>query len=88
MTAAETETGRCQADLDRIYDYLDGVLSQQELQELQEHLAQCQECAKEYDLECLIRSVVKRSCCEQAPSDLKNKILGRLEHLRSKEEQA
>lgn len=62
----------------RIYEYLDGALSREDLVEIKAHLDGCTDCAHEYDLECVIRSVVKRSCKEAAPETLKNAILARL----------
>lgn len=64
----------CSQKLGEIYEYLDGALSCDELQKMDDHLKNCEHCAKEHDLECVIRSVVKRSCCEAAPQDLKEKI--------------
>ncbi|MFW0108635.1 mycothiol system anti-sigma-R factor [Rothia sp. P6271] len=72
----------CSEKLTRIYEYLDGALSCEDLQELQNHLAECHDCAQEYDLECVIRSVVKRSCRQSAPSDLKARILGTINNLK------
>ncbi|RAN79402.1 mycothiol system anti-sigma-R factor [Arthrobacter sp.] len=62
----------------RIYEYLDGALSREDLVEIKDHLDGCTDCAHEYDLECVIRSVVKRSCKEAAPETLKSAILARL----------
>lgn len=62
----------------RIYEYLDGALSREDLGEIKVHLEECTECSDEYDLECVIRSVVKRSCKEAAPETLKSAILARL----------
>ena len=62
----------------RIYEYLDGALSHEDLREIKSHLDGCTDCAHEYDLECVIRSVVKRSCTEAAPETLKSAILARL----------
>jgi len=70
------------ARLERIYEYLDGALSRDDLQAVQEHLATCQDCAAEYDLECIIRSVVRRSCHEAAPSELKSRIMVRIDEIR------
>ncbi|NKX52377.1 mycothiol system anti-sigma-R factor [Arthrobacter deserti] len=64
----------------RIYEYVDGVLSREDVEEIQAHLESCPECAKEYSLECLIRTVVKRSCREAAPETLKERILARISH--------
>ena len=54
------------ARMQRIYEYLDG----------------CPECLEEYDLECVIRKVVKRSCTEAAPENLKSAILDRIHSIR------
>ncbi|MEV8143956.1 mycothiol system anti-sigma-R factor [Specibacter sp. NPDC078709] len=62
----------------RIYEYLDGALSREDLGEIKAHLDDCTDCSQEYDLECVIRSVVKRSCKEAAPETLKEAILARL----------
>ncbi|MHA7175593.1 mycothiol system anti-sigma-R factor [Arthrobacter sp. Sr24] len=62
----------------RIYEYLDGALSRDDLGEIKAHLDDCADCTQEYDLECVIRSVVKRSCKEAAPETLKEAILARL----------
>ncbi|MDO5751517.1 mycothiol system anti-sigma-R factor [Arthrobacter sp.] len=62
----------------RIYEYLDGALSCDDLNEIKVHLDDCTDCSHEYDLECVIRSVVKRSCKEAAPENLKAAILARL----------
>lgn len=62
----------------RIYEYLDGALSRDDLSEIKAHLDSCEDCAHQYDLECVIRTVVKRSCKEAAPETLKAAILARL----------
>lgn len=69
--------------IERLYDYLDGALSHADLVEIKDHLEDCPECAEEHNLECLIRSVVKRSCTEVAPSTLKASILDRISALKS-----
>lgn len=68
--------------LERIYEYLDGVLSHSDISEVQAHLSDCPECASDYDLECVIRSVVRRSCTEQAPEKLKVTIIDRISQIR------
>ncbi|GGH59346.1 mycothiol system anti-sigma-R factor [Rothia aerolata] len=88
MTEATASKGKCSEHLTSIYEYLDGALSCDDLQELQDHLAHCETCAKEYDLECVIRSVMKRSCCEPAPADLKTRILQRIDDIRESEHSA
>ncbi|GAA4921852.1 mycothiol system anti-sigma-R factor [Nesterenkonia massiliensis] len=70
------------ARLERIYEYLDGALSREDIEEVQSHLQACPECASDYDLECLIRSSVRRSCVERAPETLKVTIIERISQIR------
>lgn len=75
--------GDCSDDrIARLYEYLDGALSVDDLKDVREHLEHCDECTKEYDLECIIRSVVKRSCQEVAPDTLKTRIMTRISEIR------
>ncbi|APF39837.1 mycothiol system anti-sigma-R factor [Neomicrococcus aestuarii] len=62
----------------RLYEYLDGALSVEDIHDIKVHLDSCVDCAKEHDIECVIRSVVKRSCQDHAPADLKSRIMGRI----------
>ncbi|CEA08606.1 Anti-sigma factor RsrA [Arthrobacter saudimassiliensis] len=71
------------ARIERLYEYLDGALSHEDLVEIKEHLEGCTECAREHDLECVIRSVVKRSCTEAAPQTLKAGILARINQIQA-----
>ena len=66
----------------RIYEYLDGALSPQDIAEIRAHLEECPTCAREYDLEKLIRSSVRRSCTEAAPVQLKQSILAKIDAVR------
>lgn len=68
--------------MERIYEYLDGALTPEDLAEIKQHLDGCRECAEQYDLECVIRNLVKRSCTEAAPENLKNAILDRIHSIR------
>ena len=76
--------GDCEdARIERLYEYLDGALSHKDIVEIQEHLDGCPECSEEHDLECVIRSVVKRSCTEAAPETLKASILDRISQIQT-----
>lgn len=76
--------GDCEdSRVQKIYEYLDGALSCDDLAEIKNHLDTCADCAGEHDLECVIRSVVKRSCTEAAPENLKASILERIHAVNS-----
>lgn len=70
------------ARMERIYEYLDGALTRDDVAEIKNHLDDCPECLEQYDLECVIRNMVKRSCTESAPENLKNAILDRIHGIR------
>ncbi|MFC7402785.1 mycothiol system anti-sigma-R factor [Citricoccus sp. GCM10030269] len=75
--------GDCEdARIQRLYEYLDGALTHRDLVEVKDHLDECTECAHEYDLECIIRSVVRRSCHEKAPTTLKVNIMARISEIK------
>lgn len=71
----------CAERLAMIYEYIDDPISCSDLEELQAHLAECADCAKEYDLECIIRQAVRRTCKETAPTSLTSKIRARIDEL-------
>lgn len=79
MTTKPCDNGCTDERIQRIYEYLDGALTTEDLAEIHEHLTDCADCEREYNLECVIRSVVKRSCCETAPDELKRSILARID---------
>ena len=76
--------GDCdESRLERLYEYLDGALPAADVAEIRVHLESCAECREEHNLECMIRSAMKRSCAEQAPAALKLSILEKIHSLRS-----
>ena len=79
MTDKPCHNGCTDERIRRIYEYLDGALTTEDLEEIHAHLTDCPECAREYNFECVIRSVMKRSCRETAPTELKRSILERID---------
>ncbi|GAB3564787.1 mycothiol system anti-sigma-R factor [Spelaeicoccus albus] len=69
---------RRQAALKRLYNYLDGELSDSEIAEIRRHLAHCPPCESEYSIESMLKDLVKRSCCETAPEGLRTRIRERI----------
>lgn len=64
--------------VERIYEYLDGALTVEDLKKIAAHLEDCEDCTHESELEQVIRTVVKRSCSETAPETLRANIMGRI----------
>ncbi|MGI5203696.1 mycothiol system anti-sigma-R factor [Spirillospora sp. CA-108201] len=72
----------CDEVLARVYTYLDGELDQGGCGEVRQHLDECGPCLREYGLEEAVKKLVNKSCgCEQAPTDLRAKVLGRIEEI-------
>lgn len=62
-----------------IHDYLDGQCDPQLEAGVSEHLQQCPPCSHLIAFEQAVRARVRRSCgCEQAPPDLKVRIMARI----------
>ncbi|NNG39248.1 mycothiol system anti-sigma-R factor [Flexivirga sp. ID2601S] len=69
----------CSDYVSRIFQYLDGELDDEGRARLKEHLDGCPPCLDEYELDALLKALVRRSCaCEQAPDALRAQILTRI----------
>lgn len=63
----------------RIFEYLDNELDDEGRARLKAHLDECPPCVDEYQLDALLKALVRRSCaCEQAPDTLRAQILTRI----------
>ncbi len=61
--------GDCSEVLHRIYEYLDGEMSADDVRRVAAHLNECQPCLAEHDLDVALKQVVRRSCSgETAPA--------------------
>ena len=66
--------GDCQDALHTLYHYLDGELTTDRRQVIQRHLEQCSPCLHAFDFEAELKMVVARSCRDQVPGHLRDKI--------------
>jgi len=73
----------CSEVLDRVYEYLDGELDRDRVHVIKEHLDECSPCLAEYGLEEAVKSIVKRSCSDPAPADLRSKVMARIQAART-----
>ena len=78
MIARQPEPIDCRAFLERLVLFVDNEMDSQACAQLQRHLAECAPCLDAYHCECLVKTVVARSCCDQAPADLRERVLGRI----------
>ena len=85
MTSGEHDTSDghdefdCSRALLQAYDYLDGEMDPQDCAKIREHLAKCGPCLKEYDIDQMLKTLVRRSCGgEAAPMQLRKQIMARI----------
>lgn len=64
----------CREALDRLSEFLDSEVEGADGDRIREHLADCEPCLAEYDVEDHIKKLVKRSCNESAPLELHVRI--------------
>ncbi|MDR1790386.1 MAG: mycothiol system anti-sigma-R factor [Propionibacteriaceae bacterium] len=64
----------CRYTLERIFAFHDGVLPQAEVDEVGAHLMGCEGCLDAYEVERVMRAVIKRGCNVEAPASLREKV--------------
>ena len=63
----------------QLYEYLDGEMDPHDCVKIRAHLEQCGPCLEEYDIDQIIKALVRRSCdCEAAPMELRSQIMSRI----------
>ena len=68
----------CGQALGRLFEYLDSELETLDSEQVRHHLEECAPCLGEYDVEVVVKNLVRRSCKESAPEDLRMRIHQRL----------
>ena len=59
----------CSEALHRVFEYLDGEMEPADQGKIAAHLAHCVECLRQYDVDTMVKAMVKRSCApEPAPA--------------------
>ena len=61
-------------------EYLHRELSDQDFQDISEHLATCEDCSSEHLVGLTLTQKMQRACQEKAPEDLRAAILSKLEN--------
>ena len=69
----------CSEALHRVFEYLDGEMSTADSAKIAAHLSRCAACLRQYDVDTMVKALVKRSCaCEPAPESLRTTIVSRI----------
>ena len=64
--------------LEQLYQYLDGALTPEDIDQVRAHVDRCPDCHHQQELELIIRSALRRSCQEKAPAQLRATIMTRI----------
>lgn len=65
----------CADYLERIVFLIDNELDEADCSVVRVHLEECAPCLQKYDLERTVKQVVARSCAENAPQGLRDRVL-------------
>jgi len=72
----------CREAVENLFEFLDSELPETDGDRIREHIAACERCLAEYDLEDHLRQLVRRSCSEHAPERLRMRIKAQIAVLR------
>ena len=76
MSCGNPHDTDCKAVLDRLYSYLDGEIDAEFHQRIQLHLSECAPCLSEFEIEQVLKALVKRSCSDRNCSEeIRSRIL-------------
>ena len=64
----------CADFLERIVCFLDNELEAPDVEAVRAHRDECAPCLQSYDLQRTVKSLVARSCIEQAPEGLRQRV--------------
>ncbi len=80
--SCDADDADCAQALARVYEYLDGEMSPADLDRIREHIDDCGPCLQQYDLDVALKALVRRSCQESAPADLRERIMVKITEIR------
>ena len=84
MSCGKPHEVPCSEVLARLESYLDREIEEQGFAQIRQHLDECGPCLREYGLEDVVKRLVHKCCgSETAPSELRVKVLGRIQAVRA-----
>lgn len=72
---SEPTSSPCEEALAHLQEYIDCEMSRVDTVRLEAHISGCLTCQAEVGLEQRVRRLLKRSCIEQAPTHLRERVL-------------
>jgi len=71
----------CEETKALVHEYLHNELLPEDQQDITAHLALCDSCEQEYDVEVHLNEVIQRSCHEAPPKELAERVLARIREI-------
>ena len=78
----EVSASECADFLEQIVYLIDNELDAADCAVVRAHIDSCSPCLEKYDLQRTVKAVVARSCSEVAPTELRDRVLLRLQQVR------
>jgi anti-sigma factor (TIGR02949 family) len=66
--------GDCQEAIHTLYHFLDGELTDDRREEIQQHLKECSPCLEAFDFEAELKLVIAKKCRDQVPPALMERV--------------
>lgn len=73
----------CQETKRHVHEFLHNELSESEITEITAHLANCDSCEGDYDVENALNNVIARSCADVPPQELADSIMSRIRDIQN-----
>lgn len=84
---ADDDGADCSEALAKLFEFLDAEIGDAEGDRIRLHLADCEPCLSEYDVSDHLKKLVRRSCSDNAPAELHERIRQQLTVLRAQVQQ-
>ena len=65
----------CEKLLGQVFFYIDQELDEQATEQIRRHIDECAPCLDEVTIERLVKKLIARSCKEQAPLELRQRVV-------------
>jgi anti-sigma factor (TIGR02949 family) len=86
MSCGDPHETDCSEILDHLYEFLDREMPEGESAKYRLHFGECSPCLEKYGLEQAVKKLVQRCCGhDDVPVDLRSKVLGRIDLIRTGE---
>lgn len=80
--ASSTAELDCTDTVRRLYDFLDGELTEERRQKIRAHLDHCGPCEEVFEFEADLRRVIADRCKDRVPEQLRRRIAEAIDHER------